>query len=48
MKLKKIKIILPDKIKVTPEMKDEVDRNMIVKRVDKLGFFDKEGKWKEK
>jgi len=48
MKLKDIKITFPDKIKVTPEMKDEIDRNMIVKKVNKLGFFDDEGKWKEK
>jgi len=48
MKLKKIKISFPEKIKVSPETKEKLDANMIIKKVNKLGFFNKEGKWKEK
>jgi hypothetical protein len=48
MKLKKIEIIIPKKIKLDQYDKDKIDRALIVKKLKKYGFFDESGKWKEK
>ena len=48
IEIKKVKITFPKTLNLSPEKKDEVDRNLIVKKINKYGFFDKDGKWKEK
>jgi len=44
----KIKVELPEKLKVSKEIKEEVDRNLLIKRLKGYGFFDKNGNWKQK
>jgi hypothetical protein len=48
MKLKKHSLIFPKQLKVDKIDKDNFDRNLIVKKLKKYGFFDENGKWKEK
>lgn len=48
MKVKNIKVTMPKKVKVTKEQKEEFDRNLLLKKIRGYGFFNKEGKWKEK
>lgn len=49
MKVKSIKIIeLPKKWEVKNSSKEELDINLIKKKIKKYGFFDENGKWKEK
>ncbi len=43
----KVRIELPRKLSVTKETKEEIDRNLMIKKLKKYGFFDKDGKWKE-
>lgn len=48
LKLKEIKIELPREVKISKELKEEFDKNLLIKKLKKYGYFDKDGKWKEK
>jgi hypothetical protein len=49
MKVKSVKIIqIPNKWYASNAAVDEVDKNLIKKKLNKYGFFDENGKWKEK
>jgi hypothetical protein len=48
MKAKQVQVIIPKKLKMEQYDKDKIDRALIVKKLKKYGFFDENGKWKEK
>ena len=48
MKVKSIKVEIPTKWYASNAVVEEIDKNLIVKKLKKLGFFDENGKWKEK
>lgn len=48
IKAKSIKVELPKKWLAPNAVLEEVDKNLIIKKLKKYGFFDENGKWKEK
>jgi hypothetical protein len=48
IKAKSIKVELPKKWLASNAVLEEVDKNLITKKLKKYGFFDENGKWKEK
>jgi hypothetical protein len=44
----KIKVEIPREFKITKENKDELAKELLIKKLKRYGYFDKDGKWKEK
>lgn len=44
----KVTVELPKKLSVSQKTKEELDNKLIIKKLKKYGFFNVEGKWKEK
>lgn len=43
-----IKIELPKRVKVSNVTREKIEKDLLIKKLNKYGFFNEFGKWKEK